>query len=262
MQSKGKRNKYEVSCVAWMDLLGYGSMLAESSFSPSDSKTEQAIQRLRVFHRITAKHAHKNFPVMQINDGVAYFKDLSYKSNSVTADFLHRSINIFEMVNKEEKSKGFPGARMVISVGPRARISRPRYSSAHLRSIFDRLAAGALSPRGAIEEAFRSPPIAGFVPQLQANFAFTRAYLVDEAGSKSGFGGSKCYIDLTLFNNGAPNWLSFSRTKTYKNKGIDIELGQYQSVDWKNAGKHSFAGISELSLIAQRLGMGTEANIF
>ena len=255
MQSKGKRNKYEVACVAWMDLLGYGSMLTRSSFSPIDPSTEQAIQRLRNFHRITAQHAKRNFPVMQINDGVAFFRDLSHRSKSVTADFLHRSINVFGQVNKKEKILRYPGARMVVSVGPRARISRPRRSSAHLRSIFDRLINGTLSPNRAIEEAFRSPPIAGFVPQLQANFAFTRAYLVNEAGGKNGFRGSECYIDLALFDNENLDWFTFSRTNTYKDKGMEVVLGQYKSANWKKAGKCAFSGISDVNLIALRLGM-------
>jgi len=256
-QSKGKKKKYVVACVAWMDLLGYGSMLTNANFSPKDPTTNKAVQRLRHFQKITAQQAAKSFPVMQLNDGVAFFTDLSRRSTSVTTDFLQRSIKAFELVNKKDKASGNPGARMVIAVGPRARISRPRRSTAHLKNIFQKLTEGFLEPKQAVHEAFRAIPIAGFVPQLQANFAFTRAYLANEAGTKKGFGGCECYIDTTLFEQRSLPWISFGRNVPFKDKGLCVDFKQYVSVDWKSARKTEYKGIRSTASIASKLGMNT-----
>jgi len=164
-----KGYQFALACVAWGDLLGYGSMIESARFYPSDRKTIRAIRRLKTFQKTAMGEATRSFRSMPINDGVAFFCDLSYKSNSVTADFLKRSIQAFEKINRVEKKANHPGMRMVISVGPRAKIARPRRSTIHLRSIFSRLANKIITQRHAVNEAYKSSPIAGFVPALQAN---------------------------------------------------------------------------------------------
>ena len=174
-ESKSKRYAIELSCVAWMDLLGYGAMLQQAQFNPNDKRAVLAIRRLKDFQQTVMQHAHAVFPAMPINDGVAYFADLTRRSTSKTADFLRRSIEAYQAVNEVEKAAGYPGARMVLALGPRARIGRPRRAPGHLENILARLNQGLITDVQAINEAFKAGPIAGFVPQLQANFAFTRA---------------------------------------------------------------------------------------
>ena len=125
-QAKSKRYDFEISCVAWGDLLGYGSMIGSAKFHPKDKITIQAIRRLKIFQQVAMGEATRTFRAMPINDGVAFFCDLSPRSNSVTADFLQRSITAFQKINVEDKKAGHPGMRMVISVGPRAKIARPK----------------------------------------------------------------------------------------------------------------------------------------
>jgi hypothetical protein len=199
-RAKGKRYPIEISCVAWIDLLGYGAMLREVAFDPSHPQAEAAVDRLKNFQRIIASFAKKDFPAMPINDGTVFFHDLSPRTNVVTYLFFERAIEVFEKINVLEHGQGYPGARMVIAVGPRMRISGVASGDmGHKKSIFQRVQEGIITADQAIHEAFRSGPIAGFVPQLQANFAFTKAYLADDAGSRAGLGGARCYIDLSIF---------------------------------------------------------------
>lgn len=254
-RAKGRRYPFELACVAWGDLLGYGSMLESAKFHPSDTVASKAILRLRSFQQIAMGEATSKFRAMPINDGVAFFCDLSPRSNSVTADFLKRAISAFQKINMEDQRLGHPGFRMVISVGPRARIARPKRSSTHLRSILTRLAEGSISAERAVNEAFISGPIAGFVPALQANFAFTRAYLAESGGTKKGFQGANCFVDMTLFDNPHPNWISFRRINKWNDRGFAANFGEFEKANWIEAGQTSYLGIASSITMAEKLGM-------
>jgi hypothetical protein len=252
-----KVNRYpiEVACVAWADLLGYGAMLEEAAFNPKDARTIRAIERLRAFQRAAVQRAERSFPAMPINDGVAYFKDLSPRTTSVTADFLRRACDAYAAINEVDQGAAYPGARMVIAVGPRVKIGRPKRSERHLKAIIRRLAEGVITTIHAINEAYAASPVAGFVPALQANFAFSRAYLANEAGTSAGLGGAHCYIDLALFEDAPPNWIQFARRQEWRDRRLNVWFGQLASVDWRLAARVSFAGVRSQQAIAAALGL-------
>src|ERR1035437_5977283 len=192
----GRRYPIEMSGVAWMDLLGYGSMLRPVNFNPSHPDAHKAVGRLRIFQRTAASATTRDLRAMISNDGVAYVRELSPRTHTVTFDFLCRVLAAFLHVNRLDKAAGHPGARMVVAVRPRLRIGgvvRPQFL--HLENIMGRLRGGEISAEEVVREAFRSTPATGSVPQLQANFAFSKAYLAEEAGTKTGFGGPNCLAD-------------------------------------------------------------------
>ena len=80
-RAKGRRYDFELSCVAWGDLLGYGSMIESAKFHPKDRVTIQAIRRLKTFQQVAMNAATRTFRAMPINDGVAFFCDLSPRSH-------------------------------------------------------------------------------------------------------------------------------------------------------------------------------------
>ena len=45
------------------------------------------------------------------------------------------------------------------------------------------------------------------VPQLQANFAFTKAYVAESSGSSGGLPGAHFYVDVTIFKQPVSNWI-------------------------------------------------------
>lgn len=255
IRAKGRKYPFELACVAWVDLLGYGSMLELAKFHPSDPRTSEAVSRLKTFQQTAIQGARRSFRAMTINDGVAYFTDLSPRTTSVTADFLKRAIQAHGEINAADQGAGYPGARMVISVGPRIRIGRPKRSELYLEGILGRLNRGTITAERAILEAFKTDPVAGFVPALQANFAFTRAYLADAGGSKAGIGGASCYIDLALFKATKPFWMTFEREQSWSGLGLDVTFGKLGTVDWKNGAKRNFPGIKSTMQIAQDVGI-------
>ena len=176
--------------------------MAEAEFNPLDERSKDNIQRLRAFHKAVAESSHRHFPTLVLNDGVASYRDLSLRSRSVGQDFLQRAWQLFERVNSQEEQKGLPGMRMVVACGFRVRGRRAIVdnNSSQLKSILKRHHEGALSCDQAIREAFIARPSFDIVPQLQANFAFTKAYVAETSGKSGGLKGANFFLDLSLFH--------------------------------------------------------------
>ena len=107
---------FQVAIVCWIDLLGYGAMLAEAGFNPLHGKASEALQRLRRFHQIVASHSFRLFPTLVMNDGAVAYRDLSLRSRGPTYDFLTRAWKLFKHIKEDENGHGFPGARAVLAV--------------------------------------------------------------------------------------------------------------------------------------------------
>jgi hypothetical protein len=94
------------------------------------------------------------------------------------------------------------------------------------------------------------------VPELHANFAFTRAYLADQVGTKGGFAGNRLFIDLALFKRGrshALTWIKFADTVQLAQEGLEANFGTFQSIDRRKAGESAFRGILDAFEIAENL---------
>jgi hypothetical protein len=163
-----------------MDLLGYGAMIAEAEFNPLHPKALDALKRLRQFHKTVASLSDRHFPTLVMNDGAAAYRDLSLRSCEPTYEFLLRAWGLFNAIQKEENAGGFPGVRMVVATGFRMRGRRAGIDAmaGHFQSLMKRFQDGSVSATQALREASRIRQPFDIVPQLQANFAFTKAYLV------------------------------------------------------------------------------------
>jgi hypothetical protein len=200
--SKGLRFPFQVSVACWVDLLGYGRMIAQASFNPLHPKAKDALRRLRQFHKIVADHSARNFPTLVMNDGAVAYRDLSFRSRSVTHDFFMRAWDLFADIKaQDDRTFGCPGARVVLACGFRMRGRRAGIDVAdiHFRSIVNRLQEGEITADQAVHEAASIHPKFDIVPQLQANFAFAKAYVAEQSGSQGGLPGSNFYVDLLLF---------------------------------------------------------------
>ena len=108
---------FQIAIVCWIDLLGYGAMIAEADFNPLHPKAVDAMKRLRSFHKTVADHSARIFPTLVMNDGAAAYRDLSMRSRSPTHDFLMRAWRLFQSIQKDETANGLPGARVVMATG-------------------------------------------------------------------------------------------------------------------------------------------------
>lgn len=221
---KARNLPFQVAVVAWVDLLGYGGMISAAGFNPIDPKAKESILRLRAFHRIVAEHSGRHYRTLVINDGAAAYRDLSLRHSSVTHDFLVRSFALFEAIQACEIRNAWPGARMFLATGFRAKGARRSidYASNRLDSILKRFAAGEVVAEQAIREAASIERYFDVLPQLQANFAFTKAYVADAGGSQAGFKGPGFFVDDAIFDGGTPPWVSAGKAIPFENVGLKI----------------------------------------
>ncbi|OTW89168.1 hypothetical protein BK702_10405 [Bacillus thuringiensis serovar cameroun] len=242
-----------VSIVLWMDLLGYGSMLREAKFDPTHPLAIDAIKRLEKFQSTVSAFSNRYMNLMCMNDGAISWRDLSYRDNSVSMDFMQRAIELHNHVNQIDKELGFYGARSVLAVGFRITNLEKNTNVQYEENILKRLSAGKLTPEQAVREAYASNPSYGFNHHLQGNFAFTKAYVVDSGGGKAGFGGPKMYIDLNLFDDELPEWIEFSREIELMSDGLNGKFGELKDFNQKLAGETRHKGILSATEISTSL---------
>ncbi|MBU0860230.1 MAG: hypothetical protein KJ667_09860 [Alphaproteobacteria bacterium] len=161
---------------------------------------------------------------LTLNDGAVAYRDLSYRSPSNTYDFLKSSWALFNNVNKMDKSLGHGGCRMVIATGFRVKGSKRGIEDAtgKLRSVIRRLGKGLITADEAIEKAKRIRQYSDIVPQLQANFAFTKAYVAERSGTKGGLSGARCFVDLSLFDKTVGKWIQLGEKIKWDDKTLNL----------------------------------------
>lgn len=229
---KGVTFPIQVSAVCWIDLLGYGAMLAKAQFNPLQPEAKEAVERLANFHRIVSGNSGRNFPSLVMNDGAALFRDLSMRSSSVTYDFLVRSWKLFTQINAFENEVGLPGARAVLAVGFRMTGPQPpkNHKTGITGSILNRLKKGIINAEQAVREAAEVRPNFGIVRELQANFAFTKAYLAESSGRSGGFADANFFVDLNIFKDKIPEWITSSEVVEWSNARLNLQ-GQFARID-------------------------------
>jgi hypothetical protein len=232
--SKGKNFPFQTAVVGWIDLLGYGAMISRAGFNPLHPESATAKRRLRKFHDVIASHSGRTFPSLVMNDGAVVYRDLSYRSASVTFDFLQRSWMLFNEINRLERNDGNPGARMVIAAGFRIRGRKAgmEATAGHFQSVMSRYTSGKITANQAIQEARRVKQSFDIIPQLQANFAFTKAYVAEQSGTAGGLSGSRCFVDLSLFAQPIPCCFEFEAPVDWMHEklGLKTQFGPLKSL--------------------------------
>lgn len=254
--AKGTMNVVEVAATAWIDLLGYGSMLKDAQFDPTSPNAKVAVERLDEFHAHVAAAATKYSTALVINDGAVISRDLSARSNSVTYDFIRRIVMLHKIINGSEHSKGYPGARCVIAAG-----FRMRRKNHHKKSLMEgygahlikQLEDGTISAEEAIKSAISVKPFMASVPETQANFAFTKAYLVDEAGSKAGFSGARVFLDMSMIESQNLPWIKFDEIIDWSIPGMSGTFGAISELDLTAAARAQQSGCRDAFQIAEEL---------
>ncbi|HEX4095709.1 MAG TPA: hypothetical protein VHX64_03225, partial [Caulobacteraceae bacterium] len=95
-------------------------------------------------------------------------------------------------------------------------------SAGHFASIMKRYQDGQITDVQAIREAARISRSFDVIPQLQANFAFTKAYVAEAGGKMAGLGGANCFVDLAFFDGGPPPWIKLGPTVKWENERLNL----------------------------------------
>ncbi|UKK94640.1 AbgT family transporter [Brucella pseudogrignonensis] len=198
-----------VAIACWIDLLGYGGAINEGGFDPANELSRQPLSRLYAFQRIVAKNSSGGFPTLVMNDGAVAYSNIENVRSDKAWRFIERCWNLYNEATAVDIRTGGPGLRGVIAVGLRAKGSNRGIVAQEdaLTAIIDDLVAGKTSRDEAVAEVRKVRRVFDIVPQLQANFAFTRAYEAESAGSDGGFPGPNLFLDEAVFASGIPPWI-------------------------------------------------------
>lgn len=198
-----------VSIACWFDLLGYGSSIEQACFDPVHSEAARPIARLRAFQRIVREHSSAAFPTLVVNDGAVAQSNIEDARSDKAWRFVERCWALYNEATRADLRNEGPGLRAVIAVGLRARGANAGIIAQQnaLTAIIDALARGDISRDTAVAQVRRVRRVFDIVPQLQANFAFTRAYEAEQSGKAGGFRGPDLFLDTHIFRNGIPPWI-------------------------------------------------------
>jgi hypothetical protein len=233
MTSPARRSvdPFKLALAAWIDLRGYGAAVASANFNPMHPASGASIARLRTFHEVIARHSGPNFRSLTINDGAVFYRDLPWRSSSPTYDFLKHSWAAFQQIQEADKSAGGPGARMVLGAGFRVLGSRRGIdaSASHARSILRQLESQEITAEQAIRALSSSARHSDVIPQLQANFAFTKSYLAENSGKLPG---SSFYVDLVLFDAPLPVTITLGQAISWTdtNLGLSADFAEVREL--------------------------------
>lgn len=254
--AKGEKREFEVCVTVWIDLLGYGAMLEAAAWDPTSQMAKSALERIVSFQKLVSKASTRHFPTFVMNDGAIAYRDLSPRTGAVTFDFLSRAIALHAEINRHEVSKGHPGARAVLAAGFRVRRNFDyveRLTAGEGQVIKSKLAEKLISGDQAINHALMARHHSDSTPELQHNYAMTKAYLADSAGTKAGFVGANLFIDMNIFEGKPPDWITFSKQVTWSGRGMSGIFGCFSSLDGLKARQVKLTGLRSAFEVATSL---------
>lgn len=176
----------EVFCI-WCDLLGFGSPFVESNWDLTDDRTQQNYMRIT---RLSSQFQSMNFELNErslvLNDGFIRSIDLNKMSKNALSCimWLEKTIENFIYLNRMDKDLGFPGARGVLTFGHRYNYMSNQLTMADITQ----------ASETRLKELCNITLV--YSPnEFQMNTAFSKAYIMESAGSNAGLSGANLFID-------------------------------------------------------------------
>jgi len=125
--------------------------------------------------------------------------------------------------------------------------------ASHFQSAMRRYQENIISAKQAIREAAHIRQSFDIVPQLQANFAFSKPYVADRSGTKGGLGGANFYIDLALFDSPTRGWLVLGETVNWSYDRLRIKASFAPILDIRPVKEGGPLGIRDGLEVAKHL---------
>jgi hypothetical protein len=97
----------------------------------------------------------------------------------------------------------------------------------------------------AIREAASMRPRFDIVPHLEANFAFTKAYVAEQAGTKGKLPGPAFYVDMTIFGGARPQWIDLGPDIDWAHPKLNLHV-VFAEVRGIHDGRHPSGGPTDI----------------
>lgn len=178
----------ETLCL-WCDLLGYGKPFIDSGWNLHDKRVIQNINRINnlkmVFQNVNSFPSEKT---LIMNDGFIRNMDIVSIDDGMQQNYLYWFnciLNNFYTLNRVDKQCDFSGARGVLTYGHRFDYMNNQLTLADIMQTSKENI-----PKYEKNILVYSPK------EFQMNTAFSKAYIMESAGSRAGIVGSNLYIDI------------------------------------------------------------------
>ncbi|WP_066585086.1 hypothetical protein [Sphingomonas pruni] len=250
-----------VSLAFWLDLRGYGGMLNKAGFDPTCPEAKAALDRLYEFQAIVAAHSRTTFPTLVINDGAVAYRDIGLLRKDRAWLFIERCWNLYQETSAADRKLKGDGLRGVLAVGMRAKGSNRGIvrQNEEIAAIIDDLAADKITATEAKTAAWRVRRVNDIVPQLQANFAFSRAYTAEQSAIDDArkLIESRFYLDTRVFKDGIPDWMTVGQPihwmpKPHWLSSLATTFVEVQGIEVSAAGREQAIGTGREMLVSMR----------
>lgn len=187
--------------VAWSDLLGFSNALIQNDWSISPNIINTNFKRVQSLQAlVVSEHSPADEKIFMLNDGLArnFDIDIGHFTFDNFAGWLFMIIRMHTNINLQESFHNHPGLRTVLSFGERSVYGIEKLSlSSYIEGFGD------------MQDVC---PIIYSPFEFQMNLAFSRAYILENAGSRIGLTGNGLYIDGNLFE-----WIINNFSNNFKN---------------------------------------------
>lgn len=174
--------EYEImDCVCcWYDLLGFGAPFINAKWNLHNKEAECSIKRvIGEADYFSGFYSSSYAKKLHINDGIISNYDVDRNvpdSLKGLLLFLEAILTDFDALNTVDQRNGFPGVRGVITLGQRV-----VYDTTNISHLINTDTDMCYHPR-----------------EFQMNTAFSKAFIVEESGSRAGIVGPSLYLDQEL----------------------------------------------------------------
>lgn len=198
-----------IDCICcWYDLLGYGAPFADSQWDLHNEIAQKSIKRiLQDAFPFSGMYSLQMGKRLHLNDGVISNHDIQIECEdplNKVVSYLDAIVEDFNALNYFDQSYGYPGVRGVLTAGHRF-----AYENVN------------------ITEQVEGNIVAYHPKEFQMNTAFSKAYIVEESGSRAGIKGNWMYIDrviFDLFNKYSNQKYQYSWSEVQSTDKITIEI--------------------------------------
>lgn len=188
------------SFAVWSDLLGFGQNFIDANWNPDPKIWRDQAERAASAYRIQCANIHVSLGesyMLLLNDGM--IRSLMWKKHNQLIElglWIKAAMFAHKRIYDSERNKGLPGPRTIISSGWTAEHSFDEVRIDDLVFNYTRSEPG-LSK---IAQQTGNPILVMNPIHLQLNTAFSRAFLLDEAGSKHGLSGASVYLEQAFID--------------------------------------------------------------
>lgn len=186
----------------WSDLLGFGSLFEEKNWNLDVEQCRKIYDRLETAHSAVLYYSSPQERNLILNDGIAkvyhpYTKKIGPNNILSISLFFRSCVELHMSISKAEHDIGYPGCRSVIAFGDNI-----EYLADEIR--LDDYILNYSKPQGSdLSELAKKTgnPVVVYNPkELQMNTAFSKAYMIEAGGTRSGIPGNYMYIDQSVLD--------------------------------------------------------------